>query len=160
LTRKTFLFRIALIALISACSSQKEIIVQYIGQRYSKTQNKSFVNNELLLLKGKDTIHMNVKLPYDPATGDTINGGILYRCFLKADKLYTIKLKCIYAADIPDAVNSYYKINILQPGKRSSFREIKKDTEYLRRNPGKYVDINNRVYELLQLSPDTDCAFE
>jgi hypothetical protein len=144
-----------------ACSTQKKITVQYIGQRYSGTQNKSFVNNELLLLKGKDTVHMNVKLPYNSVTGDTINNGILYRCFLKADKLYRIKLKCIRPAVIPDVVNSYYKINLLPSKKRcATFTEIKVDTEFLQRNPGKYVDINHRVYELLELSPDTDCAYE
>jgi hypothetical protein len=161
LKSKTFVLGIALLTVIAACSTQKKITAQYIGQRYTSTQNKSFVNNELLLLKGKDTIHMNVKLPYNLAESDTINNGILYRCFLKTNKLYTIKLKPICPADIPDVVNSYYKINTIPSKKNcSTFTEIKMDTEFLQRNPGKYVDINNRVYELTGLWPDTDCAFE
>jgi hypothetical protein len=150
-----------LLTVMAACSFQKKITVQYIGQRYTSTENKSFLNNELLLLKGKDTIHMNVKLPFDPATSDTINNGILYRCFLKTNKLYTIKLKSICPADIPDVVNSYYKINVLPSKKNcSTFTEIKKDTEFLQRNPGKYVDIGHKIYELTGISPDTDCAYE
>jgi hypothetical protein len=147
--------------LLSACSSQKTISVQYIGQRYSGTQNKSFVNNELLLLKGKDTIRMNVKLPYNAAESDTINNGILYRCFLKEHKVYTLKLKRICPAAIPDVVNSYYKLNSAPDKKNcSTFREIKTDTEFLQRNPGKYVDIDHKIYELTGIAPDTDCAYE
>ena len=147
--------------LVSACSSQKTITVQYIGQNFSSTFNKSFVNNELLLLKEKDTIRMNVKLPYDPVTGDTINNGILYRCHLKEKRSYVLKLKPICPLDIPEVVNSYYRINARSSKKRcSTFSEIKVDTEFLQRNPGKYVDINNRIYELMGISPDTDCAFE
>jgi hypothetical protein len=118
------------------------------------------VNNELLLLKGNDTIHMNVKLPYNAAESDTINNGILYRCFLKVHKVYTLKLKRICSADIPDVVNSYYKINAVNGKKCSIFTEIKKDTEFLQRNPGKYVDIDHKIYELTGISPDTDCAYE
>lgn len=159
--RKILIFSTVLLTLLSACSIQKTITVQYIGQQYSSTQNKSFVNNELLLLKGTDTLHMNVKLPYNSATGDTINNGILYRCFLKNNKIYTLKLKRIPPSAIPEVINSYYRVNGA-PGKKNSstFREIKKDTEFLQRNPGKYVDINHRIYELLELSPDTDCAYE
>lgn len=119
------------------------------------------MNNQLLLLKGKDTLKMNVKLPYDPVNADTINNGILYRCFLKEKQVYVLKLKRICPADIPEAVNSYYRINALSSKKKcSTFSEIKTDTEFLQRNPGKYVDINHTIYELTGISPDTDCAYE
>lgn len=146
---------------VSACSSQKKITVQYIGQQFTTTQNKSFLNNELLLLKGKDTIRMNVKLPYNSLALDTINNGILYRCFLKQNTLYTFKLKPICPEAIPDAVNSYYKINAVSSKRKcSTFSEIKKDTEFMYRNPGKYIDIDHKIYEIMELWPDKDCAFE
>lgn len=144
-----------------ACSSQKKITVQYIGQHFSTTENKSFLNNELVLLKGKDTIRMNVKLPYNSLTRDTINNGILYRCFLKQNTLYTFKLKPICPEAIPDAVNSYYKVNAVSSRRKcSTFSEIKKDTEFMYRNPGKYIDIDHKIYEIMELWPDKDCAFE
>ncbi len=159
MNKKTFPFYFLL--LICACSAQKKMTIQYIGQHYSATQNKSFVNDQLLLLKGRDTIRMNVKLPFDVANSDTINNGILYRCFLKKNKIYTIKLKAIPVDLIPDVVNSYYKLNAVFIKKNSShFTEIKKDTDFIQRNPGKYVDIDNKIYELLEIWPDTDCAFE
>lgn len=146
---------------VSACSSQKKITVQYIGQQFTITQNKSFLNNELLLLKGKDTIRMNVKLPYNSLSLDTINNGILYRCFLKQNTLYTFKLKPICPEAIPEAVNSYYRINAVSSKRKCSvFSEIKKDTEFIYRNPGKYVDIDHKIYEIMELWPDKDCAFE
>jgi hypothetical protein len=135
--------------------------VQYLGQKYGPTFNNNFINNELILLRGKDTIRMNVKLPFDSEKEDTINEGILYRCSLKTDKTYTIKLKPATPKHIPAALNSYYKLNAVFPRKRSSrFEEIRKTTEYMRTNPGKYVDIDHHVYELLEIWPDTDCAFE
>lgn len=119
------------------------------------------MNNELMLLKGKDTIHMNVKLPYNSTESDTINNGILYRCFLKEKRTYTLKLKPICPTDIPEVINSYYRINTIPTKKNcSSFTEVKKDTEFQQRNPGKYVDIDHRIYELMGISPDTDCAYE
>jgi hypothetical protein len=160
LNSRFFVLGIVVLIMIFACSTQKKITVQYIGQRYSSTQNKSFVNNELLLLKGNDTIHMNVKLPYNSAESDTVNSGILYRCFLKTNKLYTIKLKPICPADIPDVINSYYKINAIPKKNCSTFTEVKMDTEFQRRNPGKYVDIDHKLYELTGIVPDTDCAYE
>lgn len=150
-----------LLFIISSCSTQKKINVQYLNQRFSKTGNKSFLNNELILLKGKDTMRINVKIPYNSVTSDTINNGILYRCFFKPGKIYTLKLKRISVDSIPDAVNSYYKINTIASGKKkSTFKEIKKDTEFIYRNPGKYVDIDNKIYEVRSFWPDIDCAFE
>ena len=158
---KFFVTGFIVLSLFSACTTQKKITVQYLGQRYAPTQNKSFLNNTLILLKGNDTVLMNVKLPFDAAAADTINNGILFRCFLKEKQVYTIKLRAIRVDAIPDAVNSYYKINAIFSKKRTrKFTEVKRDTEFLYRNPGKYVDINHRVYELLEIWPDKDCAFE
>jgi hypothetical protein len=133
-----------------------------MGQHYSKTKNKSFVNSELVFLRGKDIIRMNLKIPYNPLTSDTINSGIYRRCYLKPGTLYTFKLRPVKASDIPDVLNSYYKINVVFDGRRrgAPFSEFEKDTEFLQRNPGSFVDIDSKVYEITELMPDRDCAYE
>jgi hypothetical protein len=146
---------------LAACSPQK-LTLRYLGQRYSKTQNKSFVNSELVFLREKDTIRMNLKIPYNSVASDTINTGIYRRCFLKIGSVYTFKLKPTAERDIPEALNSYYKINAVFMGKRKGapFSEVEKDTEFMQRNPGSFIDIDHRVYEIVELLPDKDCAYE
>jgi hypothetical protein len=160
---KTLLLTIALFILILyGCTTQKKLTLRYIAQRYTRTVNKSFLNNELLFLNGKDTLRMNVKLPYNPVASDTVNTGIYRRCHLKKDRVYSFKLKPVNGKDIPDVLNSYYKLNaIFSSEKRNAtYTEVKKDTEFLQRNPGSFIDMNGQVYEIMELMPDQDCDYE
>lgn len=148
--------------LFLGCSANKVITGRFLGQKYTPTMNKSFVNSELLFLNGKDTLRMNLKVPYNSTTSDTINTGIYRRCHLKKDRAYSFKLKPVNGKDIPDALNSYYKINTIFTSERknATFTEVEKDTEFMHRNPGSYIDINYQVYEIIELMPDKDCDYE
>ena len=105
---------------------------------------------------------MNVKIPYNSVTGDTVNSGIYRRCFLRPGSIYTFRLKPTAEKDIPETLNTYYKTNGIFHGRRKGapFSEEKKDTEFMQRNPGSFVDIDHRVYEIIELMPDKDCAYE
>lgn len=148
--------------LFFSCTGQKTLKGLFLGQRYTATANKSFVNSELLFLDGKDTFRFNVKVPYNPATSDTVNTGIYRRCHLKKDKVYSFKLKPVSAKSIPDALNSYYKINAIFTSEKrnATFTEVEKDTEFMHRNPGSFVDMHSHVYEIIELMPDNDCDYE
>ena len=151
-----------LLLFIFGCVPQKKLTLQYVADRYTTTQNQSFLTHELLFLHHQDTLRMNVRIPFNHSTYDTVNNGIFHRCFPKKSSIYAFKLKPIRVENIPTEVNSYYKTNAVFKNRRAgaAFREIKKNTEFLHRNPGKYIDIDHRIYEIMEMWPDTDCAFE
>jgi hypothetical protein len=159
--KKLVLSTFILFSLLS-CKTQESLLLQYIGYQYRETLNKSFIDKEMLFLKGKDSLIINIKIPFDLSKPEILNQGIFYNCHLKKDSIYTIKLKKICVSDIPDDFNSYYKTNgfFSDKNKCSRFTEIRKDTEYLYKgNYGKYIDINNELYEIIGLSPSDICFF-
>lgn len=147
---------------IAGSKAQEKYTARYLGQAYNFTKNKSFINNELIFFKDNDTLRINVKLPYDTIQHQIIDRGIYYNCHLKKDTVYTFIIKKICVIDIPMEYNSYYHSNIIVNKKDcSSFKEIEKNTEYVYRgNYGKYIDMNNVLYEIVGLSPDSGCVFQ
>jgi hypothetical protein len=147
---------------LNNCFAQEKLIVHYIGSQLKSTKNYSFLSKELKFLKeNKDTLKMNIRLPYDTINHKIIDMGIFYNCHLREDTVYIIILKKICVNDITDVPNSYYKINTI-PDKNdcSLFTEMEKNTIYkYEGNYGKYVDINNELFEIMGLSPSNDCFF-
>jgi len=146
------------------CSAQelkKYEELKYKGYILSKTFNKSFINKKLFFLKNKDTIFFNQKLPYNSSKKTFYDYGIYYNCMLQKDTSYSIVLKKVNLRDIPTYLNNYYRINTVFKNKydSSSYTEIKKNTRFLiKGNNDKYLDINNKIYEIIGLSPPTECG--
>lgn len=144
------------------CKAQDKIIGRYLGYQFNSTQNVSYLSQELKFINtNKDTLKVNLRLPYDTTSHDVINRGIYYNCHLKEDTIYTLTLKKICVSDIPEAYNSYYKTNAI-PDKKdcSKFTEIEKNNAYeYKGNYGKYVDIGGVLYEVIGLSPDDSCFY-
>ena len=159
---KHFILYSLIFLLFVGCAAKKTLTGRYIGQRYSHTVNKSFINSELIFVDAKDTFRMNLKVPYNSSTSDTINTGIYRRCHLKKDRVYSFKLKPVNGKDIPDALNSYYQINAIFTSERrnATFVDVEKDTEFMHRNPGSFIDMDFHVYEIVELMPDKDCDYE
>jgi hypothetical protein len=158
--RILILYGIILFAFFS-CKAQEKVALRYAGHQYKETKNKSFVNDELKFIKDKDTLKMNIKIPFDEINAQIINRGVFYNCHLKEDTVYTFTLKKICVSDIPEAYNSYYKTNAI-PDKNdcSKFTEVEKNTDYnYIGNYGKYVDIDGVLYEVIGLSPDDSCFY-
>ena len=65
------------------CKAQEELSLTYIGYQYKGTQNRSFLNKELILKTDGDTIRMNLRLPYYSIHHNVIDRGLLYNCHLK-----------------------------------------------------------------------------
>ncbi|OYQ41531.1 hypothetical protein, partial [Flavobacterium aurantiibacter] len=143
------------------CNAQDSIIGQYIGENYKKTKNNSFVSKELLFLKNKDTIKLNLKLPIDTSKNIVNDLGLFFNCHLKKDTIYKITLKKILWSKIPETEYSYYRINLISKEPDSyEFIEVNRNTPYgYRGNYGKYVDMNNIIYEIIGISPDETCFF-
>jgi len=156
-TMRTLLTLLFLCTLL--CNAQQKLIGNYIGHNYKTTKNRSFINNQLLFLSGTDTLHLNVKVPFDIKCTEIANFGIYYNCHLKQDSLYTIDLKKICLNDIPQIHNSYYRTNtVFDKEDCSKFIEIEKDTDYeYKGNYGMYVDIENVLYQITGVSPDAEC---
>ncbi|MDM1377349.1 hypothetical protein [Myroides marinus] len=158
--RALILYGIILFTFFS-CKAQEKVTLRYIGNQSSGTENESFINNSFLFLNKNDTIKVNVKTPFNINKMEIINRGIYYNCQLKKDTIYSLTLKKICTADIPEIFNSYYKTNTI-PDKTdcSKFTEIKKNTVYdYKGNYEKYVDIDDVLYEVIGLSPDTGCFY-
>ena len=153
---KTIMFYVIMSLVLCHCKAQEELSLTYICYQYKGTQNRSFLNKELILKTDGDTIRMNLRLPYDSIHHNVIDRGLLYNCHLKKGVKYTFTLqkKCIF--DIPSFFNSYYRTNTI-PDKNdySKFIEIKKDTEYdYRGDYGRYVDIKGCLYEIKRIYPN------
>jgi len=161
--RTLMLYMILSVFLLSNCNAQNKLTLRYLGYQFNSTKNKSFVSQDLKFLKDdKDTIHMNVRLPFDTITYNIIDRGIFYGCHLKKDTVYTITLKKICVNNIPDVPNDYYKINTIPDQKDcSKFIEIEKNTKYkYEGNYGKYVDISGILFEIMGLNPSGGCFFQ
>lgn len=146
----------------TGCKAQDKITGRYLGYQFNSTQNISYLSQELKFINAdKDTLKINLRLPYDTISHNVINHGIYYNCHLKEDTVYTFTLKKICSNDIPEAYNSYYKTNTV-PDKKdfSKFTEVEKNTEYnYIGNYGKYVDIGGVLYEVIGISPDDSCFY-
>lgn len=106
---------------------------------------------------------MNLRLPYDSSTKNIVDAGLFYSCQIALDSLYTFTLKKITSNAIPIEWNSYYKTNAIFLGgnKKHKFKEKEKDTEYMYKgNYGKFVDIDNGLYEITLLLPTLGCALQ
>lgn len=159
---KKIISYIIILLSFASCKAQKTLKVKYIGYQYDKTQNISFIKKQLSFLKeNKDTLKMNLRLPYDNINNNVINSGVFYNCKLMENMIYTFKLKKICTKNIPEAFNSYYKINtISNKNDCSKFSEIKLDTLYKYiGNYEIYIDIDDILYEIIGLSPDNQCVF-
>lgn len=78
---------------LSHCKAQEELSLTYIGYQYKGTQNRSFLNKELILKTDGDTIRMNLRLPYDSIHHNVIDRGLLYNCHLKKGVKYIFILQ-------------------------------------------------------------------
>lgn len=159
--RALFTYGFVMLTYLS-CKAQEQIIGKYIGYQYTETQSVSFTNRQLLFLNGdSDTLKINIKIPFNVKMPRIINPGIYYNCHLKEDTVYILTLKKICANDIPEAFNSYYKTNTI-PDKKdcTKFIEIEKNTAYkYTGNYGKYVDIDEVLYEVIGISPGDGCFY-
>jgi len=151
-----------LAAVCTASQAQETVTMRYIGRRYQETMNKSFKNEELVFLKNNDTLLMNIKLPFDAFNPRIFAPGVYYDCRLIQNVDYTFTIKKISVKDLPENDHSYYKINarFSDDSAPSRFTQVKKNTKYASRgNYGKYVDINNELYEITALLPDGSCIY-
>ena len=83
---KTVLAFSIICLLFSHCDAQEGLVlenVKYVGKAYEDTKNKSFVNKRMLFLKGKDTLYVNVKLPFDANESRIIDSGLYRDCLLQ-----------------------------------------------------------------------------
>ncbi|MES2573772.1 MAG: hypothetical protein V4572_02410 [Bacteroidota bacterium] len=165
--RKIALYILILVSLSNCKAQQQEksqnlkITARYVGQKYKETQNISFLNDELQFLKDKDNLVINIKIPYDSTKPEILKQGIFYNCELKHNIVYTFTLKKICVSDIPSEFNSYYKTNAtFSDSNCSKFTEKKVNTNYqFKGTYGKYVDIDNELYEVIDLLPNDNCNF-
>jgi len=137
--------------------------MKYLGKSYEGTKNKSFVNKRMSFLNGNDSVFINVKLPFNEADSKIIDAGLYRNCILQEGNIYTLQLKKICLTNIPNEYESYYKTNAIFSDSRdcSSFVETKKDTQYIYKGRyDRYVDINNRIYEVMSLSPPSGCSYD
>lgn len=143
----------------SSCKAQEKLTLRYLGHQYKETKNRSFVNDELIFMKDKDTLRINIKVPFDEKNKQITNRGIYYDCHLKEGVIYTISLKRMCVDNIPEVFNSYYQTNTISDKEDcAKFNEVKKHTEYnYTGNYGKYVDIDRVLYEIIEISPDDNC---
>jgi len=135
--------------------------IVYRGCSVSKTVNKCFVNKKLLFTKNNDTIIINQKLPFRLQHATLYDYGIYYNCHLEVDTAYSFKLKKIKLSDIPILHNSYYRINadFIDSLNLSKYIDIRKNTSFLIKGYyDKFFDINNEIYEIIELSPLTGCG--
>lgn len=149
-----------------ACDANSELKlnqVKYIESSYKSSFNKSFVNKEFKFLNNGDTVIFNLRLPYDSSNNAIMYDGLFYSCQLIKDSLYSFTLKKADLNMIPSEWNSYYRSNAVFSDKKQKpkFKETKRDTKYsYRGNYGKFVDIDNELYEIILLSPALNCEFE
>jgi hypothetical protein len=144
------------------CKAQDNITASYIWYQYQETKNNSFIRRELLFLEKRDTLRINIRMPFNTQKPQIVSPGIFYNCHLKENTVYTITLKKICVSEIPEAFTSYYKTNTIPDRKDcSQFTEIEENTEYkYTGNYGKYVDIDGTLYEIIGLSPSDGCVFQ
>ena len=90
---KTIMFYVIMSLVLCHCKAQEELSLTYIGYQYKGTQNRSFLNKELILKTDGDTIRMNLRLPYDSIHHNVIDRGLLYNCHLKKGVKYTFTLQ-------------------------------------------------------------------
>lgn len=145
------------------CKAQENVTGRYTGLQYSSTKNSSYIRQELIFIKeNKDTLKMNVVLPYDTTNYKVVNKGIFYNCHLKENIIYTINIKKICISDIPKEFNSYYKTNTVgDKANCSKLTEFEKNSNYVYLgNYGKYVNIDGLLYEIIGITPDDGCVFQ
>lgn len=151
---------------IFSCKTYCQLLlnhVKFIGSSYKSSNNKSFVTYVLKFLNNTDTVFINLRIPFDSKTNNIINEGLYNSCKLTIDSFFSFNLKKSNKNVIPNEWNSYYRINakFLSGNMKSKFREVKKDTEYLYKgNYGMFVDINNELYEILLMSPTSNCTLQ
>ena len=140
--------------------SQDVMKLKFVGNELSNTKNKSFVNNTYIFLEGKDTLKLNIKLPYDSENREVVNRGFYRNCLLKEGEEYEIRLKKICLDKIPFAYHSYYRSNTkLDSTDCSHFLEYQSDTDFkYQGNYGMYVDFDNYLYQVVSLYPSEGCS--
>lgn len=134
--------------------------LKYVGFVYTGTLNKSFVNKQLRFVKGRDTIIINLKLPFDRKTSNIYDQGIFYNCSLRQDTIYSFVLAPATTDSIPKEYNSYYRLNT-KFNSLNHFTEIRNNTSYQYKGSyGMYVDIENRLYLIRNMIPAGDCVMQ
>ena len=94
------MFYVIMLLVLSHCKAQEELSLTYIGYQYKGTQNRSFLNKELILKTDGDTIRMNLRLPYDSIHHNVIDCGLLYNCHLNSAVFFLVRkfymLRCLF----------------------------------------------------------------
>jgi hypothetical protein len=89
------------------CSAQMEM--KYVGCQYQQTYNKCFINKRFAFIQNKDSVFVNLKLPFDGK--EVIDAGLYYNCQLRKDSVYLFEFNKICITDIPEEYYSYYWLN-------------------------------------------------
>jgi len=145
------------------CNAQASITfkdIKYLGKSYEGTKNTSFVSKRMSFLNGEDSVFINIRLPFDVADSEIIDRGLYSNCILQEGSIYTLQLKKICLTAIPKEYESYYRTNAIfsDSSDCSLFVETEKNTKYMYKGKyERYVDINNRIYEVVSVSPSSGC---
>lgn len=150
---------------LSALYSQERLVlkdVKYIGDQYTQTMNKSFINRALVFLdKENKIVIINRKIGFDINQSYVLNTGIMWNCSFTQDQTYTISLSKICPEDFFKYEHSYYAANTqVDSVDCSRFYDYQRNTEfslhylyYL----GLYVDIDFVLYRVDSISPEEGC---
>lgn len=146
---------------------------KYIGEDINLTQNKYVISQDMYLVANQDSINdadtivIRRRLKIAMNSKDKwvfVDNGIFDRCFLEEDSVYDITLSPIsqgLLSEVPQNEVFYYKHNCVFPESNDNrFYEIRSDsmgpTPYFAPF-NMYVDVDNRLYKILELTPKCGC---
>ncbi|MBO7508001.1 MAG: hypothetical protein J6T67_11550 [Paludibacteraceae bacterium] len=168
MVKKLFILNILVMSL--GILHAQTITGRYCGCQYKATKNAYFINKEMLFVTDhEDSVYINIKFPRDTSNSMIVDYGIYHNCTLKKDSTYTISLTKISRIDLNviykdhysgNIISEYYRNNITCLSDDGKFEEIERNTPYSKIiTSNVYVDIDNFIYKISDLSPKTDCFF-
>lgn len=152
---------------------------RYIGERLNPTANIYTISKDMYFVDGQDTITIKRRLKglcidngsftsYTSKPGRVLfipDYGIYSRCFLTEGSVYELELLPVSKAllsEISEKELFYYKYNCIFPDSADNlFYEIRSDvmdTSMYAPYYNMYVDIDNRLYKIQEVTPNCDCS--